>query len=37
MEEIATISKTLLFDRGRRRIKVNFTHNDRMMGYIIPE
>lgn len=36
MEEIVKINKTLLIDRGHRRIKVNFVHNGRMMGYIGP-
>ena len=35
-KEIAKLDKTLLIDRGRRRIKVNFVHNGRMMGYIGP-
>ncbi len=36
MDEIATINKTLLIDRGLRKVKVSITKNGRMMGYIVP-
>lgn len=36
MEEIATLTKTLLIDRGKRKIRFSVINKNNMMGCIIP-
>ena len=36
MEEIATVSKTLMLDRGVRKIRLNVIRKNNMMGCIVP-
>jgi len=36
MEEIATVSKTYLLDRGLRKIRLNVIRKNNMVGCIIP-
>lgn len=36
MNEIATVTKTLLLDRGRRKIRISYMDKGKMMGCIVP-
>lgn len=36
MEEIATVSKTYLLDRGLRKIRLNVIRKNNMVGCIVP-
>lgn len=36
MDEIATVSKTLLMDRGQRKVRINYIRKNNMAGCIIP-
>lgn len=36
MEEIATVTKTLLLDRGLRKIRLNVIRKNNMIGCIVP-
>ncbi len=36
MEEIATITKSLVLDRGIRKIRVNIIRKNNMIGCIVP-
>lgn len=36
MNEVATLSRTLLIDRGKRKVRVNYIDGNKIMGYIVP-
>ena len=36
MEEIATVTKSILYDRGIRKIRLNFIRKNNMVGCIVP-
>jgi hypothetical protein len=36
MEEIATVSKTLLMDRGLRKLRLNVVRKNSVVGCIVP-
>ncbi|MEM5797056.1 MAG: hypothetical protein QW818_03660 [Candidatus Aenigmatarchaeota archaeon] len=36
MEEIATVSKTYILDRGLRKIRLNFISKTNVIGCIVP-
>lgn len=36
MNEVATITKTLLIDRGRRKVRISYMDRSKMLGCIVP-